>query len=596
MPSRIFLRSRAVAAARSPARSSPRRSRSRSSRARASRRPMTRRTRPSTAATSRRPSPRTVASRTARSRTAHVPDAGAPPLDFECPTDPWTKATKPKKECEPRQVKVVEAAAPIDVRGISIARTPTGRVGIVYNSEQGAETGEIHLVHFVPTLPTYPAPKLVTRATGFAFHDGYNTKIAAMAPDTLAGPLVRHGRCELRRRGPSPQARRRHGAAHRRARRDRREEPDRDRVRQRSRRQYRRDVPRVDGRDDREARRRRRRHAGGRRSRRCPIWRRRSTPRTRPASAPASMFVDPGGQVHLLYHYNDDALAPQFSTPRYHTLAGATWSDRKTIDNNAPDGLSGFSASLAVFGTKKYAAFFFRKARASRRQRPRTCCSSSWDCAPRHADDRDPRLSRSRRRTRSTPRTASRSRSTSSASCTSRSSGRRTSTHKNGYLEYRRQTREPGGGTKWLSDIVDPDVFSDLSSAFVDMVVDENARPHIAYRSGEGRHRAVRDPLRSLASLSSRRKLRRKNGGLRHVKYVSHLRMRTSRTLSILLASAMVGLAALAMGGCAADATRLPATTSARPKARSARARSPRASRPGASTRRACSCSSTIAR
>jgi hypothetical protein len=54
-----------------------------------------------------------------------------------------------------------------------------------------------------------------------------------------------------------------------------------------------------------------------------------------------------------------------------------------------------------------------------------------------------------------------------------------------GYLEYRRQIPNGTGGTKWLSDIVDPDCMSDVSESFVDMVVDENARPHIAYRSGK---------------------------------------------------------------------------------------------------------------
>lgn len=54
-----------------------------------------------------------------------------------------------------------------------------------------------------------------------------------------------------------------------------------------------------------------------------------------------------------------------------------------------------------------------------------------------------------------------------------------------GYLEYRREARDASGSTKWLSDIVDPDVLSDTSDAFVDLVVDENARPHIAYRSGK---------------------------------------------------------------------------------------------------------------
>jgi hypothetical protein len=54
-----------------------------------------------------------------------------------------------------------------------------------------------------------------------------------------------------------------------------------------------------------------------------------------------------------------------------------------------------------------------------------------------------------------------------------------------GTLDYVRQTRGADGTTKWLTDTVDDDVLTALTPAFVDMVVDENARPHIAYRSGK---------------------------------------------------------------------------------------------------------------
>ena len=51
-------------------------------------------------------------------------------------------------------------------------------------------------------------------------------------------------------------------------------------------------------------------------------------------------------------------------------------------------------------------------------------------------------------------------------------------------LDYMRQARIAAGGTKWLSDVVAPEVLSEPTDAYVDMLVDENARPHIAYRSG----------------------------------------------------------------------------------------------------------------
>ncbi len=410
-----------------------------------------------------------------------VPDAGAPPLDFECPTDPWTLATKIKKECEPRKVVVLEATAPVDVRGISIARTPNGRVGISYNSEQGAETGELHLVHFVPTLPTYPAPKVVIRATGFAFHDGYNTKLAAMAPDTLQ--ILSYdmddssftGEVHLRKlvAGTEPLTDALVATA----------------VKSPTELAFGSDLAGNTVAAYRLSTSATLAKLASKQGTPAGVFTALSDlgttlhPQDAPGIGAGSMFVDPGGQVHFLYHYDDSALAPQFSTPRYHTLAGATWSDRKTIHNNAPDGLSGFSGSLAVFGTKKYAAVFFRKA-AQLGVSTADLLLVSWDAL---LDTPTVEIVDSQIPSKDVLDPAYRVaiavdkfglvhlailRPTDDA-------------HKNGFLEYRRQTRTPTGGTKWLSDIVDPSVFSEFSSAFVDMVVDDNARPHIAYRSGK---------------------------------------------------------------------------------------------------------------
>ena len=53
-------------------------------------------------------------------------------------------------------------------------------------------------------------------------------------------------------------------------------------------------------------------------------------------------------------------------------------------------------------------------------------------------------------------------------------------------LNYQRQVQQDGGGTKWMSDTIDPEVFGGEGTIYaaVDMVVDDNARPHIAYFSG----------------------------------------------------------------------------------------------------------------
>lgn len=64
----------------------------------------------------------------------------------------------------------------------------------------------------------------------------------------------------------------------------------------------------------------------------------------------------------------------------------------------------------------------------------------------------------------------------------------RPSDPRSGVLEYRRQVRttsSPSGETKWLSDIVDPDVLSETSAAQIALTVDDAGRPHIAYVSGK---------------------------------------------------------------------------------------------------------------
>jgi hypothetical protein len=405
-------------------------------------------------------------------------DAGAPPIDFECTTDPWTKVTKGKKECAPRQVRDVESIATIDTAGISIARTPAGRVGIAYNSEVNADEGEMHFAYFMPATETYAAPKVIVKATGFTFHDGYLVKVAASAPDTLAlltfdrddtqGEV--HFRKLVAGTEPLTDALVATGVKH----------------------------PTEIGLGSDLAGNVVAAYRVSTGTATAKLSSKKGTPagvfsalpdvgtslqlNVAPGIGASSIVFDPGGQAHMVYHYNDAALAPQFSMPRYHTLAGATWSDGKTIDNNVPDGLSGYSGSIAVFGTKKYAAVFFRKAGQTNSPKTADLRLVSWDA------DADPiklevldqliisdvalypeyRVALAVDKygllhvAMIIPTDAS-----------------------NGYLEYRRQTRLPNGDTKWLSDIVDPDVIDPSSSAYLDMVVDENARPHIAYRSAQ---------------------------------------------------------------------------------------------------------------
>ena len=202
-------------------------------------------------------------------------------------------------------------------------------------------------------------------------------------------------------------------------------------------------------------------------------------PKEAPSVGGGSLFVDLGGQVHLAYHFN---TVPQHSTPVYHALAGSSWTARKTIDNGVLDGFSGFSARIAVFGTKKYALYYFRKAGQSI---PVTADLrlASWDGSmdmpvieildqqiP--SDDAQYPVYRA-------------AMAIDKYGLVHFAQIRPSPNVNSGFLEYRRQTRLPGGGTKWLTDIVDPDVISNLSQAYVDLVVDDNARPHIAYISSK---------------------------------------------------------------------------------------------------------------
>jgi hypothetical protein len=401
----------------------------------------------------------------------------SPPPDFAC-DEPWFTVTKRKPECAPRQVRLVEPTSPLDVKGISIARTPAGRVGIAYNAEQGADTGELHLAHFTPTAPSFAAPALIVRSTGFAFHDGYLTRLAASAPDTLAllsydmDDGARAGDVHLRELVAA-------------------KEPLTDAL----------VVTGVQaptelglggdlagnlyasvrigtGQSAAKLAAYRRPAAGGVVA--LPDLTAGLVPASAPGIGAASIFVEASGQAHLLFQYNEPLIAPFQSMPRYHTLAGTVWTDRKTVDNNAGDGLSGFSPRIATFGTKKFAAYFFRKA-----QQPFPATAelrlATWEGA---TDTPQLEIVDQQLPSGDTLYPAYRVAMAVDRFGLVHLAIVRPGTQTTGSLEYRRQTRGPGG-TTWLRDIVDGDIFSGLAQPLVDLVVDEVGRPHIAYVSGK---------------------------------------------------------------------------------------------------------------
>lgn len=415
-------------------------------------------------------------------------DVGQPPVDFAC-DEPWTAASKKKSACNPRQVKVIDADGPVDPVGLAIARTPAGRVGVAYHYPAFIDEGDMRLVHFVPKTSSF-TPDVITRSTGAFSQAGYNVALAASAPDTLhllahdvddtlSGDVL-HFRLAAGKEPLVP--------------------PSGEVVVS--------GVPRrtvlgfavsptgadvfatarlVTGAQD-----------GGGSIGKVVFRRKQGSGAFAPLqdltddelldNAPgvgaASLFVDPSGQLGAAFHHCESL---NVSSPRYRTFDGTMWSLRKTIDNAAMDGLSGYGVRLAIHGTKKYAAYFHRKAN----QAPPATADlrvASWSLANEASTievldqgipSEDPQSPQYRV-----------AMAVDVYGLVHLAIVRPTSASA-GYLEYKRQTRV-NGETKWLSDIVDPAVVSASTQTFVDLVVDETGRPHIAYLSGSQARYATR--------------------------------------------------------------------------------------------------------
>lgn len=406
-------------------------------------------------------------------------DAGPPPADFPCDGDAWTKATKTKPECAPRQVKIVDPDIVIDTTGISLARTPSGRVGLSYYSSIDGISGEMRVTHFVPTTSAF-TPAILKHTLGSYDHAGYVNKIAASTPDELhvllfdksdadqtgdvvvrrltngAAPLSNAQAVQSGVKGPTEL-----GFA-------------------------------VDGAGNSVATIRRPATSDGGAAFKLSAYTRPAggaftalpdisavlLPGEAPGTGAASILADATGAFHLLYHHCE---VPMHSTPRYHTLGGSSWSYRKTVDNAVIDGLAGYSPRVAVRGTRKYATYFFRKAGQGS---PITADLrlATWELVSdipviEILDQIIPSPDAMYPRYRAAM-------AVDKYGLVHLAIVRPNANNQTGYLEYRRQTRDAGGTTKWLSDIVDQDVLSASSDAWVDFAVDDAARPHIAYVSG----------------------------------------------------------------------------------------------------------------
>lgn len=411
-------------------------------------------------------------------------DAGAPPDDFGCERNYWVLETKTRAECAARQVRVVSEAQLMDPKGISIARTSTGRIGISFNFDSDAETTKLRVAHFTPDKPDFEPPVVITRESQDYQHVGSLSRIVASKPDTFhilsfdyeATSQLGSVNSQKLIDGKAPLT-----------------DPETvlTSVPAPSEIGYAIDssktayaLVRLAAADDKAKMLAFQKPTDGdwKTLPNLPSLGYGLLPKEAPASGASSLVIDANDRLHVLYHHNELRFA---SSPRYHVLAGSAWSYRKTIDNNVPDGWCGFSPKLAVFGSRKYALYFFNKTGNGQVTPTADLRLSTWvneDDEPTHEiiDQQIPSSKPQSPRYRAAM-------AIDKFGLIHLAIARPSTSEDQGYIEYRRQERVVGGGTRWISDIVDDDAFSLQTGAEVDILVDDNARPHIAYVSGKDR-------------------------------------------------------------------------------------------------------------
>ena len=414
------------------------------------------------------------------------PDAGPPPKDFEC-HDPWTQATKKDPACAARTVVTVTSFDTKSETGVSIARAPSGRIGISFHQENAGTIGSLWVAHFERTSKsgTSPKPELVERHGAVVSHTGWLSRIAASGDDAFtilsydwddtsevgnvstvqlvdgAGPLTTPALVLAAVKQPSEMgfAIGQDGTAFAAVRQWQSDTTAKLIVLRHAPQQDWEPLPEV------------------------PSQGLGLAPSDAPGAGSSALVVDAAGTVHLLYHFNESQF-PFSSMPRYFAFGGGDWTYRKTIDNNVPEGLCGFSPRLAVRGAKKYAAYFFRKNGQDTIIDPTAELHlATWS----GADDEPKRElidSSLPANTIQAPRYRV-AMAVDKFGLVHLAFVRPIMREDHGRLEYRRQQRTDGGDVTWLSDIIDDDVLSTETAADVDLIVDDDARPHIAYRSGK---------------------------------------------------------------------------------------------------------------
>lgn len=403
-------------------------------------------------------------------------DAGAGDAAVRPPADDvqcraiWSAGSN-DPACTSRHVQLIDPAALLVPSEVALARTSTGRIGIVYGDGQ-----EMRLASFTPTTPAYATPQLVKRTVAGFIQAGATTRIAAGPQDTFhvlvqdLGPadgvgdfrVVRHiagspafGAATLalsavRQTGDAAIAVDDSGATYVTAR-----------------------VATANGKA---------RVAVSRQIGTAAFTALPNVAADLPLhldSAPQSaLVVDPGGALHIVYHHDADTM---YSFPRYHAFGGTEWTYRKTLDNQVPEGFAGYGAKLVVSGGHKVAAFFFVRTNVLGAKTAEVRVAS-WD-----DDDVPPEVE-----------TIAKNLPTETAIRYRLALGvdgaglvHVAVVHPNGdggYLEYDRQKLVAGKKT-WVAETIDSDVLGPIENesadASVDMFVEPGGRPHIAYRSGK---------------------------------------------------------------------------------------------------------------
>jgi hypothetical protein len=410
-------------------------------------------------------------------------DAGivAPPTDDIC-DEPWTKLNKTKPACQDRRVVVLQKDVE-GVNGVSIARTDDGRVAIAFNDTQGGNgpgaKSDLRLALFSST-ESVTAPPVTS-----PFNGGPDTKIG-LQRKLVAGPnnvmhmlYTQDGQLRYVRMDPGktsfstpepvasalgPNSQIALGVA-----------PDET-------------VHIAYVKDGAGTLHHVVRKPNGQQSTQLTLDTK--FEREIPGNGNLSLYIESDGTPNLAYHQPHPFGID--SAPRHRAFTGQQWTDRHTFDNNVPDGVSGFDVQLALLGQEKRAAYFYWPSGQSISPTHSQLRVAKWS-VPFEPDQIQYELLLDKLPTPMVSEQVPRFRfrvamAQDRAGLLHLAIVVPNGSANTGVLEYKRQTKVPGG-VKWISDIVDDDVLGGVDdAASVDLVVDAAFRPHIAYRSGRDRN------------------------------------------------------------------------------------------------------------